>query len=130
MVRIIAIVVFGDLSVFLAFVLFGMAEHGAGMNQAILRTALPFGISWVAIAPWLGAYKESTLFGSKQLARTLFKLSLIWLICGAVALVARDLLTDRSFIVAFAVVSILTQWFLLIIWRSIIMLAAGRLFKR
>jgi len=129
-VRIIPIVVIGDLSVFLAFVLLGMAEHGAGMNQAILCTALPFGISWIVISPWLGAYKESTLFGSKHLVKNLCKLSLIWLICGTVALVARSLLTDRLFIVAFAVVSILAQWFLLIIWRCVIMLAASRLFKR
>ena len=106
-----------------------MAEHGAGMNQAILRTALPFGISWIVISPWLGAYKQSTVFGSKHLSKNLCKLSIIWLICGTAALVARDLLTDRSFIVAFAVVSILAQWFLLIIWRCVIMLVANRLFK-
>lgn len=127
--RIIAVVAIGDMSVFFVFVLFGIAEHGSGTNQAILRTALPFGISWIAISPWLGAYKESTLFGSKHLAKNLFKLSLIWLICGAVALVARSLLTDRSFIVAFAAVSMLAQLFLLIIWRCVIMLAANRLFK-
>lgn len=109
--------------------LFGMAEHGAGMNQAILRTALPFGISWMVISPWLGAYKESTVFGSKHLIKNLCKLSIIWLICGTGALVARDLLTDRSFIVAFAVVSILAQWLLLIIWRCVFMLVANRLFK-
>ena len=103
-----------------------MAEYGAGMNQAILRTALQFGISWILVSPWMGAYRESTLLGSKDLVKNAFKLPAIWLTCGTVALVARSLLTDRSFIVAFAIVSISAQLFLLIIWRCVIMLASNR----
>ena len=117
------LVVFGDIIVFLAFVIFGKAEHDITIGQALLRTALPFGFVWVVGSPWLGAYKASTLYNLSMLA---WKIPLIWLLCGLVALVGRAVLTDASLILSFSIVSIAIQGVLLICWRGVFMLAATK----
>ncbi len=121
-----AVVVAGDIAVFLAFVILGKAEHEITLGQAILRTALPFGFVWVVGSPWLGAYKASTLYNLSMLA---WKIPLIWLLCGLVGLVGRALLTDASLILSFAVVSIAVQGVLLISWRGLFMLAVTKLVR-
>ena len=99
----IAVVVFGDMAVFLAFVILGKAEHGITLWQALFRTALPFAVVWFAGSPWLGVYRASTLYNPRT---TAWKIPLIWLLCGLVALFIRALLTSRPWILAFAVVAI------------------------
>ena len=121
-----AVVVVGDIAVFLAFVILGKAEHEITLGQALLRTALPFGFVWVVCSPWLGAYKASTLY---NLSRLSWKIPLIWLLCGLVALVGRALLTDGSLIPSFAIVSIAVQGVLLISWRGVFMLAVTKLVR-
>ena len=121
-----AVVVAGDMAVFLAFVIFGKAEHEIPLEQALLRTALPFGFVWVVGSPWLGAYRASTLYNPSMLA---CKIPLIWLLCGLVALVGRAVLTDASLILSFAVVSIVVQGVLLISWRGVYMLAVTKLVR-
>ena len=123
----IAVVVVGDIAVFLAFVIFGKAEHEITFGQALLRTALPFGLVWVVGSPWLGAYKASTLYNLSAMA---WKMPLIWLSCGLVALAGRALLTDQSLILTFAIVSIAVQGVLLIGWRGAFMLAVTKLKTR
>ena len=121
-----AVVVAGDIAVFLAFVIFGKAEHEITLGQALLRTALPFGFVWFVCSPWLGGYKASTLYNLSTMA---WKIPLIWLLCGLVALVGRALLTDRSLILSFAIVSIAVQGVLLISWRGVFMLTVTELFR-
>ena len=116
--RHVAVVVLGDMSVFLAFVILGKAEHGITLGQALVRTALPFAIVWFASSPWLGAYRSSTLYNSRTAA---WKIPLIWLLCGLVALFARALLTDRPLILPFVIVAIAVQGVLLISWRGVFM---------
>ena len=121
-----AVVVTGDIAVFLAFVIFGKAEHEIPLGHALLRTALPFGFIWVVCSPWLGGYKASTLYNLSTMA---WKIPLIWLLCGLVALVGRALLTDRSLILSFAIVSIAVQGVLLISWRGVFMLTVTKLVR-
>ena len=122
----IAVVVLGDTAVFLAFVILGKAEHEITLGQALFRTALPFGFVWVVGSPWLGAYKASTLYDLSTMA---WKIPLIWLWCGLVALVGRALLTDRSLILFFAIDSIAVQGVLLISWRGVFMLTVTKLVR-
>ena len=119
-----AVVVAGDVSVFLAFVIFGKAEHEITLGQALIRTALPFGFVWFTGSPCLGAYNASTL---NNLSTMAWKIPLIWLLCGLIALIGRALLTDASLILSFAIVSIAVQGVLLISWRGIFMLSVGKL---
>ena len=121
-----AVVVVGDIAVFVAFVILGRSEHEITLGQALFRTALPFGFVWVVSSPWLGAYRASTLYNLKTMA---WKIPLIWLLCGLVALVVRALLTDQSLILSFAIVSIAVQGVMLISWRGICMLAAIKLIR-
>ena len=120
----IAIVVAGDIAVFLAFVIFGKTGHEITLGQALLRTALPFGLVWVAGSPWLGAYKASTVFDLSTMAQ---KIPLTWLLCGLVALVGRATLTDASLVPSFVIVSIAVQGVLLISWRGVFMLVVIKL---
>ena len=122
-----AVVVAGDMAVFLAFVIFGKAEHEITLGQALLRTALPFGLVWVVGSPWLGAYKASTLYDLSTMA---WKIPLIWLLCGLAALVGRALLTNQPLILTFVVVSIAVQGVLLISWRGVFMLVVNKLTTR
>ena len=122
-----AVVVAGDIAVFLAFVIFGKAEHEITLGQALLRTALPFGYVWVVCSPWLGGYRASTLYNLSTMA---WKIPLIWLLCGLVALVGRALLTNQPLILTFVVVSIAVQGVLLISWRGVFMLAVTKLTTR
>ena len=120
--RDIAVVLLGDMTVFLAFVILGKTEHGIIHSTALLRTALPFAIIWCAISPWLGAYRASTLY---NLRTTAWRIPLIWLLCGFVALLARALLTDRPLTLAFALVAIAVQGALLVSWRGVFMMVTS-----
>jgi hypothetical protein len=120
--RVIAVVLLGDMSVFLAFVILGKTEHGIIQSRALLRTALPFAIVWCAISPWLGAYRASTLY---NLRTTAWRMPLIWLLCGFVTLFARALLTDRPLTLAFALVAIAVQGALLVSWRGVFMMVSS-----
>ena len=122
-----AVVVVGDIAVFLAFVILGKAEHEITLGQALFRTALPFGFVWVVSSPWLGGYKASTLYNLSTMA---WKIPLIWLLCGLVALVGRALLTNQPLILTFVVVSIAVQGVLLVSWRGVFMLAVTKLTTR
>ena len=117
--RDIAVVLLGDVAVFLVFVILGKTEHGTIQSRALLRTALPFAIAWCAISPWLGAYRTSTLY---DLRKTAWRIPLIWLLCGLIALLARALLTDRPLAPAFALVALAVQGALLVSWRGVFML--------
>ena len=118
-----AVVLAGDIAVFLEFVILGKAEHEITLGQALFRTALPFGFVWVVSSPWLGTYKASTQYNLSAVA---WKIPLIWLLCGLVALVGRALLTNQPLILTFAVVSIAVQGVLLISWRGVLMLAVTK----
>ena len=121
-----AVVVVGDIAVFLAFVIFGNTEHEITIGQTLIRTALPFGFVRVIGGLWLGAYKASTLY---DLGTTMWKIPLIWLLCGLTALVIRAALTDASLILSFAVVSTLVQGLLLLSWRAACTLAVTKVFR-
>ena len=118
--------VVGDVAVFLLFVILGKAEHEISVGQALFRTALPFTLAWLVISPWLGAYKILTLSRLRTMA---WKISLIWLLCGLVALFGRALLIDQPLILTFAVVSMVVQGALLIGWRVLFTISINRLFR-
>ena len=116
----------GDLAVFAMFVFAGRAEHGIIQEAAFWRTALPFAAVWFAISPWLGAFRNSTLTSVKASA---WRIPLIWLLCGVVAVVLRVWLTDRTFQLTFALVAIGVQAVMLFGWRIALSLVSQRIFR-
>ena len=117
----------GDLAVFAIFVIAGRAEHGIIQEAAFWRTALPFAAVWFVMSPWLGAFRVSTLTSVRTSA---WRIPLIWLLCGVIAVMLRVWLTDRTFQLAFALVAIGVQAVMLIGWRVALSLVSQRIFQR
>ena len=122
--RLISVAVLGDLGVFLAFAILGKAEHGVTLGQALVRTALPFSVAWLAASPWLGSYRVSVLRNLKEMA---WKIPLIWFLCGLVAFFARAVLYDRPIILVFALVAIGVQGVSLVGWRCVLWVVVQRI---
>jgi len=122
----ITIVALGEIIVITLFVILGKYEHGVSIRQSFIRTALPFLICWFVISPWLGSYKMSTVYGLKQ---TIWRIPLIWILCGFIAIIARFILTDRPLVISFIVVSIAVQGLAIIAWRALFMVITLR-FKK
>lgn len=119
------VTVLGDLAVFALFVFAGRAEHGIVQEAAFWRTALPFAAVWFALSPWLGAFRTSTLTSVRASA---WRIPLIWLLCGVIAVVLRVWLTDRTFQLTFALVAIGVQAVMLLGWRVVLSLVGRKLF--
>ncbi|MDP6049556.1 MAG: DUF3054 domain-containing protein [SAR202 cluster bacterium] len=118
----------GEIIVFTLFVILGNYEHGwVSIPQSFIRTALPFLICWFVISPWLGSYKMSTVYGLKQ---TIWRIPLIWILCGFIAIIARFILTDRPLVISFIVVSIAVQGLAIIAWRALFMAITLRFKKK
>jgi|TARA_B100001964_G_scaffold234483_1_gene293182 hypothetical protein len=121
-------VALGEIIVFTLFVILGNYEHGwVSIPQSFIRTALPFLICWFVISPWLGSYKMSTVYGLKQ---TIWRIPLIWILCGFIAIIARFILTDRPLVISFIVVSIAVQGLAIIAWRALFMAITLRFKKK
>ena len=120
----IALAVLGDALVFVLFVALTPIEHGSVEIAAIWRTGLPFAAVWLLASPWLGAFRISTL---TRLRLAVWRVPLIWLGCGIVAVILRVWLTDRTFSWAFSVASITLIAAMLLGWRAILILAARRI---
>ena len=114
----------GDLAVFAFFVIAGRAEHGIIQEAAFWRTALPFAAVWFALSPWIGAFRSSTLTSARASA---WRIPLIWLLCGVIAVVLRVWLTDRAFQLTFALVAIGVQAIMLLGWRVALSLVSRRI---
>ena len=120
----VALAVLGDLLVFVLFIVLAPVEHGMVQIEAFGRTALPFAGVWFLASPWLGAFRLSTLI---QLRLAIWRIPLIWLGCGIVAVMLRVWLTDRTFSWAFTIASIAAVAALLLAWRLLLLLAARRI---
>ena len=90
--RDIAVVLLGDMAVFLAFVVLGRSEHGSSRAERSSARRCRSPSHGLVISPWLGACRASTLYNAKT---AVWRVPLIWVLCGVVGLLARALLTDR-----------------------------------
>ena len=120
----IAVVVLGDMVVFLAFVILGKAEHGVSLSDALFRTALPFAVVWFVGSPWFGSYRGSTLYSHRT---TMWKIPLVWLGCGVVAIFGRAFLISQAPMLVFVLIALLVQGIFLLVWRSVFLIVVQRL---
>lgn len=123
----IPLAVLGDALVFVLFVALTPIEHGSVEIAAFGRTALPFAGVWFLASPWLGAFRVATL---TRLRLTVWRVPLIWVGCGVMAVMLRVWLTDRTFSWAFTIASITLVAAMLLAWRAILTLAARRIAPR
>ena len=102
----------GDLVCFLLFAVLGLRSHEDGITAGgILRAAVRFQTGWLFVSLALG--KPGTTSDSRQVTR-------LWVPAWAIGLLLRTLLFDRSFAVTFAIVSLLVNGVLLMLWRSVL----------
>lgn len=120
----VALAVLGDALVFVLFIALTPIEHGSVEVAAIWRTGLPFAGVWLLVSPWLGAFRISTL---TRLRLAAWRVPLIWIGCGVVAVMLRVWLTDRTFSWAFTLASIALIAAMLLAWRALLLLAVQRI---
>ena len=101
----------GDLVCLLVFALLGLRSHEDGITaESIVRAAVPFQAGWLLVNL---ALNRSGTTDARQVAR-------LWVPAWAIGLILRTLLFDRSLEVSFAIVALLMNGFLLLVWRSIL----------
>lgn len=120
--RTISLVV-GDIICFLIFASLGTNQHGEGVNLLYsFWIALPFVAAWFVVSPFVGAFRADIATSPK---RMFMRTILCWLATWPVAMALRWLQIDRvktpptplgSFL-AFAVVALLFNTALLLLWR-------------
>ncbi len=111
-----AILVAGDIVVFIIFAIIGRRSHSeAGNIFAPVITALPFAAAWFLVAPFVGAFKRGLERNPGQFAlRTL----LAWLAAWPLAMLFRGIFVDKGVPPwTFALITLISNTVLLQIWR-------------
>ncbi len=111
-----AILVVGDIIVFLVFALIGRRSHGEGNNiLGPVITALPFAIGWFLVAPFVGAFKRGLERNTGKFALRTF---LAWLAAWPVAMLLRGVFVDKGVPPwTFALITLISNTILLQVWR-------------
>jgi len=113
----------GDILAFLTFVAIGRANHGETLaSMDTVQTAAPFIFSWLAIAPFLGAYTYVATDSWKSLWSFLLR---SWAVSVPAALALRGVYSQHVPPATFAVISMSTTLVFLSIWRSVYLLVNG-----
>lgn len=107
----------GDAAILLLFAATGRSNHGEAVSAgSILATAAPFLIAWFALAFLLDAFGlrgEGTTRPGALLLRSLP----IWVAAWAVALILRHQVFGGGISLPFAIVALLFNGVLLLLWR-------------
>ena len=103
----------GDMACFLVFALLGLRSHEDGITVAgVLRAAVPFQAGWLLVT-LLSGKPNAPATDSRRVTR-------LWVPAWAIGLILRTLLFDRSFAVTFAIVALLVNGVLLMVWRGVL----------
>lgn len=114
------ILVVGDTLVFLIFAVLGRRSHGEAIGTdallQIVGTAAPFLIGWFIVSPLAGAFRRSLETQPRAMA---IRTTLAWVLAWPVALFLRWLFSGftDSPKVSFAIVALLFNLALLLLWR-------------
>ncbi len=111
-----AILVVGDIVVFLVFAIIGRRSHNEGSNiLGPVITALPFAAAWFLVAPFVGAFKRGLERNTCKFALRTF---LAWLAAWPVAMLLRGVFVDKGVPPwTFALITLISNTILLQIWR-------------
>ena len=106
----------GDIACFLAFAVIGLRNHEETFSAGnILRAGGPFLVCWLVSAGALGLLSEPTPLPTNKIIR---RVVAAWLPAWVVGLLGRSLLFGRPFVPAFAIVALLVNGALLLLWRT------------
>lgn len=114
--------IFGDILVFLIFAVIGRQSHGedTGLTAAlkVVWTALPFAISWFAVAPFMGAFRRELMSEPRQMAR---KTGFAWLVAWPLGVILHFVFEQHLptvvSAITFGVVTLLSNTLFLFVWR-------------
>jgi len=117
--RAVILLVIGDLLCFLIFVVLGRSSHGEASGFAaipqIIIVALPFIAGWFLVSPFVGAFRQKILAQPRSMV---IRTALAWLIAWPVAMLLRGIFVDHGVPpISFAIVVLLFNMLLLLIWR-------------
>jgi len=114
------VLIAGDVAALIAFAVMGRGSHGVATGLAavgeMLRTAAPFIIGWLAVAPWLGAFRPAATRGLAPMLRTT---AIAWLPALLAGALLRALLLGRFSPWSFYVVTFIVGLLLLGGWRAV-----------
>jgi hypothetical protein len=112
-----AILIAGDIGAFLLFAILGLRNHEASLTADVfLRTVAPLMLAWFLIAPWFGAFKRDLTVSPVRIVLMLLP---AWLVAASVGLLVRSLVFDRPLILSFALVVLVLQGAMLLVWRAV-----------
>ena len=104
----------GDLGVFLVFPTLGTWSHTqAFTGLTFVRNVLPFALAWFIVAPSLGGFR----FPTPRASQASLAVLRAWAACGPAGLVLRSWWFHRPWAWSFAIVALLVQAALLVVWR-------------
>jgi hypothetical protein len=105
----------GDILVFVVFGLVGRSSHHESVSNVMgdMETILPFVACWLVGASIGGAYTRDAFKGR----RGMWLVTRSWLIAGVMVLILRSLAERRVVPISFALVAILFNLLLLLVWR-------------
>ncbi len=111
-----AILVVGDIIVFIVFAVIGRRSHSeAGDIFGPVITALPFAAAWFLVAPFVGAFKRGLERNTGKFALRTF---LAWLAAWPVAMLFRGAFVDKGVPPwTFALITLISNTILLQVWR-------------
>ena len=109
----------GDVVAFNIVTAIGLLSHGEltglGRVAEIAQIATPFALSWLVVAPLLGAFRTDVVERPRQV---LPRVALAWLIAVPIGLFLWSLVRQKSVQPAFAVVTFITNLIALLGWRG------------
>lgn len=117
--RTLALVV-GDAIAFNIVTTIGLFNHGEltglGRIAEILQIATPFVVSWLAVAPVMGAFRRDVVERPRQV---LPRVALSWLVAAPIGLFLWSLVRQKTVQPAFAIVMFSTNLIALLGWRGV-----------
>lgn len=111
-----AILVVGDIIVFIVFAAIGRRSHSeSGDILGPVITALPFEAAWFLVAPFVGAFKRGL---ERNTGKFVLRTFLAWLVAWPVAMLLRGVFVDKAVPPwTFALITLISNTILLQVWR-------------
>ncbi|HZO72984.1 MAG TPA: DUF3054 domain-containing protein [Ktedonobacteraceae bacterium] len=124
----IAMLVVGDAIIFLIFSAIGRRSHNeaAGFDALwqIALTAAPFALGWFLVSPFVGAFRRGL---ETQPRKMITRTTLAWTAAWPVGLLIRGLAEQRVPPLSFALITLITNMVLLVLWRGLLSFGLGKL---
>ena len=126
------LLIIGDAIIFIIFAAIGRRSHdeAAGISSLlqVIVTALPFAAGWFIVSPFVGAYRRGLEIKPRAMAG---RTALAWLVSWPVAMALRGIFVDHGVPpLSFAIITLISNTILLLVWRWPLSLIVSRVKAR